>query len=198
MAPILRSVIFNGSPAASLADLTYDEVRSFTKSQQKAVVKWRNDFKNGREVDNDAIKKLLGQESSGRNESKKKSRNQKKRKKKVRANKLKRGTDAQISKTTSEDVRLLIMSDDSDSDVDDDSLESKPVDELKKVAVYKKVRKVCSTANGTPIDELKYQTVLDTGTEWTVVGRPGWIVTQIMKRSLSMSAVDEHVRMKPL
>jgi len=30
MAPILRSVIFNGSPAASLADLTSDEVRSFT------------------------------------------------------------------------------------------------------------------------------------------------------------------------
>ena len=30
MAPILRSVIFNGSPAASLADLTSEEVRSFT------------------------------------------------------------------------------------------------------------------------------------------------------------------------
>ena len=30
MAPILRSVTFNGSPAASLADLTSDEVRSFT------------------------------------------------------------------------------------------------------------------------------------------------------------------------
>ncbi len=30
MAPILHSVIFNGSPAASLADLTSDEVRSFT------------------------------------------------------------------------------------------------------------------------------------------------------------------------
>ena len=29
MAPILRSVIFNGSPAASLADLTSEEVRSF-------------------------------------------------------------------------------------------------------------------------------------------------------------------------
>jgi len=70
---------------------------------------------------------------------------------------------------------------------------------LKKVAVYKKVRKVRSTANGTPIDEFKYQTILDTGTEWTVVGGPGWIVTQVIKRSLSMSAVDEHmgdVRMK--
>ena len=80
-------------------------------------------------------------------------------------NKLNRGTDAQISKTTSEDVRLLMMSDDSDSDVDNDSLESKPVDELKKVAVYKKVFKVCSTANGIPINEFKYQTILDTGTE---------------------------------
>ena len=98
-------------------------------------------------------------------------------------NKLNRGTDAQISKTTSEDVHLLMMSDDSDCDVDDDSLESKPVDELKKVTVYKKVRKVCSTANGTSIDEFKHQTILDTGTGWTVVGGPGWIVTQIMKRS---------------
>ena len=45
--------------------------KELSESQQKAVVKWRNDLKNGREVDNDAIKKLLGQESSGRNESKK-------------------------------------------------------------------------------------------------------------------------------
>ena len=108
-------------------------------------MKWRNDLKNRREVDNDAIKKLLGQESSRRNESEKKSRNQKKRKRKVRN--LNRSTDPQVSKTTSEDVRLSMMSDESDSDVDNDSLESKPVYESKKVAVYKKVRKVCSTPN---------------------------------------------------
>ena len=158
--------------------------KELSESQQKAVVKWRNDLKNGREVDNDAIKKLLGQESSGGKESNKKSRNQKKRKKKFRANKLNRGTDAQISKTTSEDLRLLMMSDDSDSDVDDNSLESKPVDELKKVAVYKKVRKVRSTANGIPIDEFKYQTILGTGTELTFVDGPDRIVTKVIKNDL--------------
>ena len=86
-----------------------------------------------------------------------------------------------------------MMSDNSKSDSEEDLLDSRPVDNAKKIAVHKIVWKLNPAANNQSSDKFKYTTILDTGTEWTIVGGPGWLVTQIVNRTLNMSAVDQHM-----
>ncbi len=55
----------------------------------------------------------------------------------------------------------------------------------KKVAVNRVVRKrvvrkIQSALTHLVSEDFKYETILDTGTEWTIVGGPGWLVTQVM------------------
>lgn len=99
-----------------------------------------------------------------------------------------------------EDVHILMKSDDDCNDSDDTDAEDiapkQPV--LKGVKTNKVIRK------GVPINfhddetELPFATILDTGTEWSVVGGPAWSIIKKFKRSLNMAAVDADMNSVPM
>eukprot|EP00957_Ditylum_brightwellii_P083459 6344327-Ditylum_brightwellii.AAC.1 len=41
---------------------------------------------------------------------------------------------------------------------------------------------------------LLHHTILDSGTEWTVVGGPAWDIQKTYSKMLNMSAVDDNMR----
>eukprot|EP00957_Ditylum_brightwellii_P199676 15221955-Ditylum_brightwellii.AAC.1 len=95
---------------------------------------------------------------------------------------------AQTSQNLLEDVCFLMKSDEesksSDSSIPDDVKQS--------VKVNKLVQSNCPTILGD--NHFAYSTILDSGTKWTVLGGPAWLVQQKYDKMLSMSAVDGEMK----
>ena len=171
---------------------------SLSEAQKSAFGIWRRAKVNGKQVDEDKIAKLLKQNPTSGGSKSKGKKSSKNKKKKVRALKVRR-TNSQVGKTKTEEVRLLMRSDsESESDSEDLGDTNLPVKNQKKVAANRVVRKAVSSVASSPSNDFKYQTILDTGTEWSVVGGPAWTITSTHLRSMKISAVDgqmEHVKL---
>eukprot|EP00957_Ditylum_brightwellii_P202296 15329525-Ditylum_brightwellii.AAC.1 len=91
----------------------------------------------------------------------------------------------QIGDSTFEEVCLLINSDEKSSD----SGSSASLDGKRKVNANKVIsaNKPVTRENDTPFC---FSTILDSGTEWTIVVRPAWSVCKTFQDKLNMSAVD--------
>ncbi len=88
-----------------------------------------------------------------------------------------------------------MRSDDEDSG-DDDEVSSEPSHGLgndRKVAATKVVRKSAPQTLKNGDLAFKYQTILDSGTEWTIFGRPAWTISCIHKRGLNIAVVDSQL-----
>eukprot|EP00957_Ditylum_brightwellii_P128876 9830956-Ditylum_brightwellii.AAC.1 len=98
-----------------------------------------------------------------------------------------RHTGAQISEPKSEKVCLTMK-----SDYEDNLLESASgLEDTKKVGANKVVRTNRSKPNLGGTDEFCYNTILDSSTEWTILGSPAYSITKQFNRSLNMSVVDD-------
>eukprot|EP00957_Ditylum_brightwellii_P022743 1715221-Ditylum_brightwellii.AAC.1 len=135
---------------------------SFSSSQKRIFLKWKNCTANGEKVSNKEIAQMLKQDNSDPEKGKKKC----KRGKKSGAMKLWH-TRAQTSDSTSEEVCLLMILDKESSDSDPTA----SLDGTRKVNANKVARASKSMArdNDTPFG---FSTILDLGTEWTIAGRP--------------------------
>eukprot|EP00957_Ditylum_brightwellii_P074205 5638147-Ditylum_brightwellii.AAC.1 len=76
-----------------------------------------------------------------------------------------------------------------DEDTLSDSASS--LKDARKVGTNKLVRTNRSKPNLGVRDEFYCNTILDSGTKWTVLGSPAWSITKKFNRSLNMSAVDD-------
>ena len=167
------------------------------RNQKHCFNKWRRSVKEGGKTDDRVFEQIMSNKpgkpssndrvkSSGKSKSTKKS-------KVSRMTKIRR-TDVQLSKTTSEDVRFLMKSDDED-DYDDEENSSTTNDvqgNNRKVAATKIIQKSAPEQHAHDMN-FKFQTILDSGTEWTVVGGPAWSISQIHSRSLNIAAVDSQM-----
>jgi hypothetical protein len=149
--------------------------KSLSREQKTAFSKWRVATGTGTRCDDDEIAVLLKQGTKQPSSNKSPD---KKRDKRSRALKIRR-TEAQTSKTTSEDVQLLMKSDESASDTsdsdDDDEVTKSNLKNGKqnerKIAVNKIIRKAPAYSVHSA-NKFRYQVILDSGTEWSVVGGP--------------------------
>eukprot|EP00957_Ditylum_brightwellii_P001711 132516-Ditylum_brightwellii.AAC.1 len=155
---------------------------SFSSVQKKAFLKWKNSTVNGDRVSNEEIPEILRQEDTSSN---RKQRSKKKRKKSG-AMKV-RHTGAQTSEPKSEEVCLTMKSDDEDTLSDSAS----SLEDTRKIGTNKVVRTNRSKPNLGDKDEFCYNSILNSGTEWTVLGSPAWSITQQFNRLLNMSEVDD-------
>jgi hypothetical protein len=84
---------------------------------------------------------------------------------------------------------------DSDTSIDNNS---KPVKKVTKIGTNKVIRygvpSFCSHDDVT----FPFVTILDTGTEWSVVGGPAWSIMKQYSQSLNMAAVDADMQSVPM
>ena len=168
---------------------------SFSPKQKKAFLRWKNATINGEQIGNNEIVKILKQESSDPNANKKR-----KKAKKSRAMKIQHTMD-QNGDATLKDVRLSMKSDEdvytSDSSSLHEEVEQKSSKGKRKKGQNVKTNKIVR-ANRPEITrgegDMCYNTILDSGTEWNVVGGPAWEVQKTYSKSLNMSAVDDSMQ----
>eukprot|EP00957_Ditylum_brightwellii_P191126 14552745-Ditylum_brightwellii.AAC.1 len=65
------------------------------------------------------------------------------------------------------------------------------LEDTRKIGTNKVVRTNRSTPNLGGTDEFCYNTILDSGTEWTILGGSAWSITKQFELSLNMPAVDD-------
>ena len=169
--------------------------KSLSQEQKKAFNKWRKGVKDGTSVEDNVYAAII-QNKQGKSGTDKKegSSHQKKKSKYSRTLKIRRAVTSEIAKTTSEEVQFLMKSDDDDSE--EDECQSESTSQLskkdRKIATTKIIRKSAPSYSRTD-KEFKFQTILDSGTEWTVIGGPAWTISCIHKRSLNIAAVDSQM-----
>ena len=164
---------------------------SLSYEQKKSFNKWRKSVRDGSAVEDSVYASMLNnrQGNSGTRD-RDNDKSSKGKKKKRRALKLCRTVNSDTCQSETEEVQLLMKSDDDYSDDSDDQGTSTGPNDKRKVAVTRIIRK--STPN--PLkDSFSYQTILDSGTEWTVVGGPAWAILSTHKRSLNIAAVDSQM-----
>eukprot|EP00957_Ditylum_brightwellii_P016995 1281140-Ditylum_brightwellii.AAC.1 len=108
-----------------------------------------------------------------------------------------RRTGTQTDAPSPKDVRLSMKSDDesssSDSDQSDTTLPTQNGKKAKRSRKRVKTNKVVRSSRpsqGSSEKGFDFHTILDSGTEWTVIGGPAWSVVKHYDKKLSMSAVD--------
>eukprot|EP00957_Ditylum_brightwellii_P120920 9222519-Ditylum_brightwellii.AAC.1 len=153
---------------------------SLSSDQKKAFLKWKNATANGERVSNEEILEILRQEETSCDRKQKR----KGKRKKSRAMKV-RLTGAQTSETKSEEVCLIMKLDKEDTS----SVSASSLEDTRKVRANKVVRINRSESNLGDSDEFFHNTILDSSTEWTILGGPAWSIIKKFKHSLNMSAV---------
>ena len=170
---------------------------SLSSTQQHAYNKWASSIAGGKEISNSAIEEIL----AGKNSASPKGKREKKKRKKVGRLLNLRHTVAQTDAPSAEDIHIVMKSDDDYSSTSETSAgDEKTVkfDHTTKVKTNKVVRKgVPSIINHDDI-AFPFATILDTGTEWSVVGGPAWSVIKQYKQSLNMAAVDTDMQSVPM
>eukprot|EP00957_Ditylum_brightwellii_P211997 15366841-Ditylum_brightwellii.AAC.3 len=63
--------------------------------------------------------------------------------------------------------------------------------DTRKVGTNKAVRINTSEPDSVDTDEFCYNTILNSGTKWTILGRPAWSIINRFNHLLNMSAVDD-------
>eukprot|EP00957_Ditylum_brightwellii_P006254 474426-Ditylum_brightwellii.AAC.1 len=96
-------------------------------------------------------------------------------------------TDAQTGEPKSEEVCLTMKLDDEDTL----SNSASSLENTRKVRTNKVVRINRSESDSGDTDEFCYNTILGSGTEWTVLGGPAWSIIKRFNCLLNMSAVDD-------
>eukprot|EP00957_Ditylum_brightwellii_P150373 11451099-Ditylum_brightwellii.AAC.1 len=107
----------------------------------------------------------------------------------------------QSSDTTLESIHLSMKSDDKSYASDSSSSQEGNIKGQKK----RKKKNDCNVktnkvikANQFPPKNTEgrflYQSILDSGTEWTIIGCPAWDIQKIYSKMLNMSAVDDSMR----
>eukprot|EP00557_Chaetoceros_sp_GSL56_P014026 CAMPEP_0176478512 /NCGR_PEP_ID=MMETSP0200_2-20121128/1227_1 /TAXON_ID=947934 /ORGANISM="Chaetoceros sp., Strain GSL56" /LENGTH=1865 /DNA_ID=CAMNT_0017874457 /DNA_START=317 /DNA_END=5915 /DNA_ORIENTATION=+ len=166
---------------------------SLSSQQQSAFIAHKKAQLRGDNIPNDKIKEILaGTENSGGKGGKNK-------RKKVGAIKLRR-TVPQPNEPSPEDVHILMKSDDDCNGSDDSDADEPPLTEpaRKGIKTNKVIRKSLSTLVCNDESAFPYATILDSGTEWSVVGGPAWSIIKKFKHSLNMAAVDADMNSVPM
>eukprot|EP00957_Ditylum_brightwellii_P153231 11662834-Ditylum_brightwellii.AAC.1 len=96
-------------------------------------------------------------------------------------------TDAQTGEPKSEEVCLTMKPDEDNTS----SNSASSLEDTRKVGTNKVVRINRSEPDSGLTDEFCYNTFLDSGTEWTLLGGPAWSIIKRFKCLLNMSAVDD-------
>ena len=170
-------------------------------NQRRAFSNYRRSAQAGKKPDTQAIGNILStKDNSG--DSKKKgdgkpgSKKKQRKKRKLRKVKICKAN-AQLSLPSTEDVHIRMKSDDEFDSSSDESGEIKtPATKKTKVKTNKVIRKGPSIPNVPK--KFPYATILDSGTEWTVVGGPSWSIVRHYAKSLQMAAVDDAMSTVPM
>ena len=165
--------------------------QSFSKVQQNAYNKWASALATKKEVVLSEIEDILAGKNSGGGKGKDKKR------KKIRALKI-RSTVSQSDIPSSEDVHMVMKSDDDYSQDSDTSNSITPTPKVTKIGTNKVIRHNVSYFPNHDNVAFPFATILDTGTEWSVVGGPAWTIIKQYSRSLNMAAVDTDMNSVPM
>eukprot|EP00957_Ditylum_brightwellii_P163075 12418066-Ditylum_brightwellii.AAC.1 len=96
-------------------------------------------------------------------------------------------TGAQTGEPKSEEVCLTMKSDEGDTLPNSES----SLEDTRNVGTNKVVRINRSKPDSVDTDDFCYNTILDSGTKWTVLGGPAWSIIKRFNCLLNMSAVDD-------
>jgi len=166
---------------------------SLSPQQQSAFIAHKKAQLRGDNLSNDKIKEILAGKgsSSGKSGSNKR--------KKVGAIKL-RHTVPQPDAPSTEDVHILMKSDDDCNSSDDSDADIAITNQSvsKGIKTNKVIRKGVPSIVGHDEIAFPFATILDSGTEWSVIGGPAWSVIKHFKQSLNMAAVDADMSSVPM